>query len=1457
MSDLSFSLDATGNALRLSPTDLSQFIRLEQCERYLRLRLFERAFTNRFMTDYGVRPQAIPPLLTRSGRSFEKQVEADVSRWARAVHLAQTAGGSANRSPDNARLAEECRALASGEVAVLFQTRIHAALDPWQVTGDIDLLRLERRADGALTVLIADMKSSTTAKIDHRLQVAFYHVMLQSVFQEEGIEGAEIRTGILYRGSLAHVPPDDGEPDPLAAHREAARRQVLGVDALLEIVPDPDAYLAAVHDLVTGPSSLARRVAAEPFETLPYHLTYKCDGCLYNEFCLKWSAERDDLSLLPHVTAQDKSALRRLGLHRIADLATLKEFPPSSAVNQGASANGTHVDGSYLVPAPGKEGLCRAVATTWPVGPRLDELVHRARRYRKWKRDPMHSLSEIPHSGHGSLPYADATQNPNLIRVYIDAQHDYLQDRIYMIGALVVACEAGVPARRRSIVELADGPPESADGEQHLLVRWIEATLRAIVELSAPDSAGELRAPIHLIFFNRFEQNLLLEALARHFTSILGAAPALYEFMTQLAAYDSPIATFLDAEIRERKNYSMTCQSLQAVAAYLRFNWNEPERFTELFRERMFDYWGKLEGEAGEWDWYAARSRFNSQIPLEYAYAAWGELPPVADGERDDFVSYRSVTRDHLRRFHARRLEALEAIAADFPGNRLTQKTPFTLPDLSQFTDRARSLAQALDEFVTIERAVELGSWRTTRHAPPERRVLMGETLLVRYLESDQEPEVAERNRDNEKRRLLREQYRADYRLAHPEAAKVQLPPDQKAESDWTPEGLRLRLRLVGEGLDCSLDEALALSTLKSGDRLVLNPRWTTDERLPPQEQSRFTPTPKQLLYGSRVDLVSFQLERNSEGQVSDGVVEIEWARPSGSTDRRGFYFGSMDRPLRDGEIYTLDPSPDSYYGFWCAKITEGLRAIEAGRQAGHNTLYDRIAHPPAPPLAWPAEAIAAQERYLQGLDALHAAGELHSFEPSKREYIGEQGGAPILLVQGPPGTGKSYSTAFALFARLQGAMAADREFRVFVSCKTHAATDVLLSNILRVRNELCVWRSKQPALFARYFDLRILHVPLFRITPRDAPPDGITPLVKDDEKPKGAPKNLAMIRGERWCVVGATPGGIYGMLKGPKVFEASVCDCLILDEASQMNLPEAAMAALPLSAHGQIIVVGDHRQMPPIVQHDWDREPRRTFQEYRAYESLFLSLLPLDPPIIRFEESFRLHADMAHFLRREIYEQDGIAYFSRQQKVLPARETPDPFVSAVLSPEHPIVVVVHDEAESQLRNPFEQSLITPLIEALADPERYGLDPDGGYGVVVPHRAQRAALQTEVPFLSVVDGETGAVLRSAVDTVERFQGGEREVILISATESDREFLLASSHFLLDPRRLTVAMSRAKQKLVLVASRSVFSLFSPDEATFAKSLLWKNLLRRTCIVPLWRGERDDVSVEVWGNAPEQE
>ena len=1438
-----FLVPAGADGLRpIFPTDVSRYISLNQCRRYLRLHLHRNSVGERFLRDAGVHAEPIRPLLTRSGREFELDVVAAIASRYEVHHFSPDGQGKSNRL-DNDRVVALVRALPLSSVLVLAQPRLEAVVGDWRIRGDADLVRVERDVTGRFQMLIADIKSSAAAKVDHRLQVAFYHELLSTIFADAGLAPIAIATAILYRPA----PEPSGQESPAellqADIQQRAATELFNVShGLLELVDDPEAYRRAVRELVTNQDSVAHQVIAQPFTAIPYHLAYKCEGCLYNEFCMKWSAERDDLSLLPHLDENEKAALLRSGTPTVAALSSLKV--PARDEQTGKE------DVKNLVSATGQEASVAKIGATWPVGPRLDELVHRSRAYRRFKGEPLRVPSTIPSKGYGSLPYVGPDHNPNLVRVYVDAQHDYLQDRVYLLGSLVVAAENGLPnlARRRSVVRLASGPPDTGAIERDLFRSWIDDTIRAIVELAAPDEEGRARAPIHLIFFDRYEQRMLLQGLGRHATTLLGATP-LYDFVTQLAAFDSPVATFLDDEIKELKNYPMVCQSLQAVSAYLKFDWNAPTRFRDLFHERLFDFWGKLDDppHPDASPWYTNRARFGSQIPLEYAYAAWDDLPPPTVGTPDDAAKYRAATPDLLVAFQARRLEAIEYVAAEFFGNKQTTKSVFDLPNLHNFEDRARSFADALDEFVIIERHVTLAGWKRARFAPPERRVLAGETLIARYLEADQAPGVAATMRENKDRRLLREEQRSAFKLANPNAAKITLPKEQRDASQWEDRhrGLPVRLRLETADIDASLGEILAITKLKQGDTVVLYDRWTEDSRLPLTERVPLQPTAKQLLYGGRARIASFRLEQNAAGVVTGAWVDLT-LDAGGGGDARGFVFAAMPQPLAPNGLYTLDADPNDRAGSTQAIVTAGLRAGNLSpildRLTGHTT-----------EVSWPPLAKEGQRRFMAGLDELHRLGSLHDFEPSKREYIAQHGEAPTLLVQGPPGTGKSYSSAFALLARLQGAMAADLDERIGLSCKTHAATDVLVANLAATRLTLRALIDANPVV-AEFFDPRLFAVPIYRVNPKQESAPGVIAVVEGASRPKEEPKVARRLLGERWAVLAGTPGGIYRIVKehgGKEIFGHELFDTLVLDEASQMNLPEAAMAALSLRPTGRLIVVGDHRQMPPIIKHDWENEARRSFRDYRTFESLFTTLLPLGAPTIRFAESFRLHRDIAEFLRREIYHQDGIDYHSQRTELLTACPPGDPFVDAVLDPAHPLVVVVHDEAASQVRNPFEQRLILPILRTLA---ARGFDAEHGLGVVVPHRAQRAALQDAVPALTIRDPDTGAVILSAVDTIERFQGGERTAILVSATESDPGYLLQSAGFLLDPRRLTVALSRAKQKMILVAARSVFDLFSPDEDLFRDAQLWKNLRHRTCTVPLWRGEIEGVPVEVWGNAP---
>src|ERR1700693_5091674 len=114
-----------GRPMRLTPTDVTQFVRLEQCERYLRFRLAERAGQD-FMEDYDVIPQRITPLLSLSGHTFEEGIESDLAKQLPTNNYAIKPGKSHNRAENNKEVVEEARKLLSGQSVLLFQPRLEA-----------------------------------------------------------------------------------------------------------------------------------------------------------------------------------------------------------------------------------------------------------------------------------------------------------------------------------------------------------------------------------------------------------------------------------------------------------------------------------------------------------------------------------------------------------------------------------------------------------------------------------------------------------------------------------------------------------------------------------------------------------------------------------------------------------------------------------------------------------------------------------------------------------------------------------------------------------------------------------------------------------------------------------------------------------------------------------------------------------------------------------------------------------------------------------------------------------------------------------------------------------------------------------------------------------------------------------------------------------------------------------
>src|SRR5262245_3423079 len=206
--------DLLRQPLRISPPDVSRLVLLEQCQRYLRFGLTERSGRT-FMREYGVTPQRITPLLSLSGREFEDAIEKQIARGHRTVQYADRTSVEVDRPVNNDAVVEEARKLPPGQVVVLLQPRLQAEIEGWLIRGDLDVLRLERWPDGALHALITDLKSTTEAKVEHRLQVAFYQLMLARLFEQHGVPCTLVRTGVLFRGPAEPTPVQTEQLKPL------------------------------------------------------------------------------------------------------------------------------------------------------------------------------------------------------------------------------------------------------------------------------------------------------------------------------------------------------------------------------------------------------------------------------------------------------------------------------------------------------------------------------------------------------------------------------------------------------------------------------------------------------------------------------------------------------------------------------------------------------------------------------------------------------------------------------------------------------------------------------------------------------------------------------------------------------------------------------------------------------------------------------------------------------------------------------------------------------------------------------------------------------------------------------------------------------------------------------------------------------------------------------------------
>ncbi|KAA9407090.1 AAA family ATPase [Haloarcula sp. CBA1131] len=259
-------------------------------------------------------------------------------------------------------------------------------------------------------------------------------------------------------------------------------------------------------------------------------------------------------------------------------------------------------------------------------------------------------------------------------------------------------------------------------------------------------------------------------------------------------------------------------------------------------------------------------------------------------------------------------------------------------------------------------------------------------------------------------------------------------------------------------------------------------------------------------------------------------------------------------------------------------------------------------------------------------------------------------------------------------------------------------------------------------------------------------------------------------------------PGECASRLQGAQVVAATTATCggstlqtqefdvAVVDEAGQLTEP-GTLAATTLA--DRFVLVGDHQQLPPVVQSE----------DETLTTSLFERLIDAHPDAgVMLDRQYRMAQHIQAFASREFY--DGQLRPATGEVAAQRLDDLDGVSTASL-PEwlrDRVAFVDPDGSQVGNTNPDEADRIADIVASY----RSAGVPADDIGVIAPYRAQVAEISKRLPDVTV-------------DTVDRFQGSSKEVIVISFVATGT----LDSPIFEDYRRINVALTRAKKALVLV------------------------------------------------------
>lgn len=403
-------------------------------------------------------------------------------------------------------------------------------------------------------------------------------------------------------------------------------------------------------------------------------------------------------------------------------------------------------------------------------------------------------------------------------------------------------------------------------------------------------------------------------------------------------------------------------------------------------------------------------------------------------------------------------------------------------------------------------------------------------------------------------------------------------------------------------------------------------------------------------------------------------------------------------------------------------------------------------------------------ERYRRAAEALARRGMNDSQVEAGADAIAA---GRLCLIQGPPGTGKTRLLAEIVTALCTAGC------RIALTAFTHRAVD----------NVLLMLRKLAPEL------------PLFKLgvpSERDAPVRKAGVRFLDPRQAHKLPPTGMLAAGTCFQLAKLPPKAAFHFT--------------VFDEAAQLPIPHA-MAGMLLSRRW--ILLGDHRQLPPVVKGD-HADTEVTSSIFEHLHALYGSHL----------------LDVTYRMNDQVCTVIGDAFYGGRLKSAPvAAKRRMPFCPGgdhdeILDPERSAILARVDHLQPGMRSVEEANLVADLVAELLS--RHKLTATD-LAIVAPFRAQVRMIRSSLQRKRIPDADA-----ITVDTVERIQGQEREVVLVSLAVGDPDTLHARAAFFFSTNRLNVALSRARTKFVLVASRGAFQALPWDPASLKAASTFKRL-----------------------------